>query len=509
MKPKKRTDDVYLLSRIALGVIAGASSFFAFPRPNLWPVIFVSVALMFVSVRGTTIPRAGVIGLVSGFAFFAAQCWWISKYLGPEPLIALALSQAFFVMLSMMLYSAIELKISNVWLQGLFFASIWTAREWVTTHFPYGGFPWSRLAMSQAFSPLSKWVYFGGFSLLSFVIAFASVSLVALVPMLRSQSSRLRAASIFMIIAIVLFATPSTAPNSADGKPFRVAGIQGNANAGLFANITPGEILGNHLDVTEKFLKSSQKDGVELVVWPENASDLNPLDHPGVAQRIDDLVNHELQVPLAFGTLTRVGDKDFNSSLLWKPDFGLSDQYDKKRPVPFAEYVPDRDFWYQLAPDLIGLISRGYTFGTRDSIFEVDGNHLGVLICFEIAIDESIQNLVDSGAQAIVLQSNNSDFGDSDEAYQQLAVAKLRSIETGLPLINVSTTGPSGIFSGTGDTLAAVNAFEPRFFAADIQLRESDTPAMSVGRYFDLVNLFSLALGILLISIVTRSVRRK
>jgi apolipoprotein N-acyltransferase len=127
--------------------------------------------------------------------------------------------------------------------------------------------------------------------------------------------------------------------------------------------------------------------------------------------------------------------------------------------------------------------------GTRDPIFEIDGKRFGVLICFEIAVDEISQGLVDSGAQAIISQTNNADFGHSDESYQQIAIAKLRSIETGLPLINVSTTGPSGAFSGSGASLASVPAFEPRFFVADLPLRKSDTPAMAWGRYFDILNI--------------------
>ena len=493
MTKTQRFDDVYFLSRLLLGIFAGAISYFAYPRPNLWPVIFISVALTLISVSGTTLPRAAAIGFSGGFAFFASQCWWISQYLGPIPLIALATSQALFVALSMVLYVWLERRFQSRVMHIIVFASVWTAREWVTTHFPYGGFPWSRLAMSQAFSPLSDWVYFGGLSLLSFVIALGS-GLLILLPKLFRGASLARAVSVSMISLLVLFAVPATANKSESGTAFKVAGIQGNANAGLFANTKRGEILKNHLDVTEDYLTSDLRNGVKLVVWPENASDLDPLRFDDVAVRIDDLVNQQLGVPLALGTLTEVGTKEFNSSLLWKPSEGLADQYDKKRPVPFAEYVPDRDFWYSLAPDLIGLIYRGYTFGTRDSIFEVDGHRLGVLICFEIAIDESLQALVDSGAQGILLQSNNADFGHSDEAYQQLGVAKLRAIETGLPLINVSTTGPSGMFSSSGRTLAEVEAFQPRFFVADMNLRTSDTPAMGIGRHFDALNLSALAI---------------
>jgi apolipoprotein N-acyltransferase len=228
------------------------------------------------------------------------------------------------------------------------------------------------------------------------------------------------------------------------------------------------------------------------VVWPENASDLNPEYSTRAALELDSLVNRELKVPFTFGTITATESDIFNSSILWLPGQGIADQYDKKRPVPFAEFVPDRDFWYQLAPDLIGLISRGYTFGERDPIFEVDGKKFGVLICFEIAIDEITQDIVDSGAQAILSQTNNADFGRSDEAFQQLAIAKLRSIETGLPLVNASTVGPSAIFDA-GDTLARSGAFEPAYLVADIGLSSGKTPAMTFGRYFDLGNLLAVA----------------
>lgn len=506
MKKQKYQDDVYLASRLVLAAFAGASSYFAFPRPGIWPVIFISVALMFVAVRGATLTRAWLVGFVGGFTFFASQCWWLSQYLGPLPLVALSLLQALFVAFGMVVFEAGRRRIASPVWQAIFFASIWTAREWVSTHWPYGGFPWSRLSMSQAYSPLSGWVYFGGLSMLSFVVAGISALSVIAIPRLFHKDLRVSTTRSIAMVLLAAFLVPAFVPLSqGQGEKFRVVGIQGNANAGLFANTVPGEILSNHLSVTEKFLKSRIK-GAKLVVWPENASDLNPLDNPAVASRIDRLVNQQLGVPLVFGTLTNDKGNEYNSSLLWQPTVGLSDQYDKKRPVPFAEYVPDRDFWYQLAPDLIGLIYRGFTFGTRDPIFEVDGKRFGVLICFEIAVDEIAQGIVDGGATAIISQTNNADFGHSDESYQQIAIAKLRAIETGLPLINVSTTGPSGGFSGSGETLALVPAFEPRFFVVDLPLRKSDTPAMGLGRYFDIVNI--LAACVLVLTVEWRR-RRK
>jgi apolipoprotein N-acyltransferase len=232
-------------------------------------------------------------------------------------------------------------------------------------------------------------------------------------------------------------------------------------------------------------------------------SDLNPIYHADAAAIMSDLVNNKLKTPVAFGTITATQTDIFNSSLLWKPGEGIVDQYDKKRPIPFAEYVPDRDFWNALAPDLIGLIYRGFAFGTRDNYFEVDSHRFGVLICFEIAVDEVAQEIVDSGAVAILSQSNNADFGHSDEAFQQLALARLRNIETGIPVINASTVGPSAIFDA-GQTLKVSGAFEPAYLVADVGLKKSDTPAMGIGRYFDLFNL--VLLGFISLGLAARAI---
>ena len=213
------------------------------------------------------------------------------------------------------------------------------------------------------------------------------------------------------------------------------------------------------------------------------------------------------QVPLILGAITESDGVYFNSSLYYDTQGEQIDQYDKKRPVPFAEYVPDREFWYQLAPDLIGLVSRDYAFGTRDGIFELDDHSLGVLICFEIAIDDIGRELVAGGAEIILSQTNNADFGRSDETFQQAALARLRAIETGRTVVNISTVGVSRIFLPNGQIVSELPIFEPGVLVEKVPLRTSITPAIAISPYFDLsVNI--LALG-LLVSAIRQQVRRR
>jgi apolipoprotein N-acyltransferase len=150
-------------------------------------------------------------------------------------------------------------------------------------------------------------------------------------------------------------------PTAAEAGSLTVAAVQGNANAGLFANAEKGTFLRNHLEATELIDEHPLKNQVDFIVWPENASDLNPQTNPLALSQVGSVVS-KYGVPLILGAITEAEDVFFNSSLYYNEAGEQLDQYDKKRPVPFAEYVPDRQFWNQLAPDLIGLVSRDYAF---------------------------------------------------------------------------------------------------------------------------------------------------
>lgn len=489
--------------RLGLTLIGGSTAYFAYPSFNFWPAILLSLLGLFLSVRNLGFWSALWVGFVGGFSYFTAQIYWISQYLGPEPLIALAACEALFFALA----SGITAMLTRVQLHpgplAVAVATVWTGREWVSTHFPYGGFPWSRVSMSQSDSPFAHWVSVGSFGLLTFIILFLVIYTFEKLQTARNKQSVIRLLAAWIVALAVPTALAST-PIQTVGS-LRVAGIQGNANAGLFANEDPGTILKNHADVTEKLLAANEK--FDLVVWPENASDLNPDDHPAVAEFFRELVNERLKKPLIIGTITHTEEyaEIYNSSKLFEPGRGEVDQYDKKRPVPFGEYVPDRDFFYALSPDLVGMITRGYNFGTRDPIFETASTKVGILICFEEAIDELPREAVSQGALILVAQTNNADFGKSDESVQQLAIARLRAIETGRSLVNVSTVGPSAMIDPHGRIVASTKAYVPEYVVADLPLVQQKTLAMLGGWMFDPAT--AIATGIIWVWLFVRSRR--
>ena len=498
--------------RLPTAVVGGLLSSLAMPRDDIWPLIFVSVAMILVSLRGLRFWAATGIGFFAGLAFYLSQVEWLSLYLGPVPWIALSVMEA-------LIFALGSGAIAIVWswadtlkqsfyrntLIALSIASMWTAREWAAINLPYGGFPWARVAQALSESFLSQLVFFVGISGLTFVSVFMSVvTLQALEAGFRELERTYLglAASLLALATAWLFIIPT----SAESGELTVAAVQGNANAGLFANAERGTFLRNHVEATALLDSHPLKDQVDFIVWPENASDLNPQQNPLALTQIEALVS-TYEVPIILGAITESEEVFFNSSLYYDVEGSQIDQYDKKRPVPFAEYVPDRQFWNLLAPDLIGLVSRDYAFGTRDGIFELDGNMLGVLICFEVAIDDIGRELVAGGAQIILSQTNNADFGRSDETFQQAALARLRAIETGRTVVNISTVGVSRIFLPNGDVVSELPIFEPGIIVEKVPLRTSITPAMAISPYFD-ITLNIVALG-LLVAAIAGLIRRR
>lgn len=487
---------VELLWRLPLAVLSGLVALYAFPTENVWIIAPLIPALLILAVAGLGFWWAFALGFIGGIAFYVAHIEWIALYLGPVPLIALAVLQSIF-------YAAASGLIALVWRRthrqrfsaikfAAAVASIWTTREWVSTNFPYGGFPWSRLSMTQSDAPTANFVTYLGMGGLSFLVALCG-AIIAGLWLFRGQNTRV-STSVALGTVLALIFGPQLLPvgfTKLSGE-ITVLAVQGNANAGLFSNVDRGQILKNHLDATYAALERNPEASIDLVVWPENASDLDPLRFQDANSALTRLTS-ETGIPLAFGTVTKRSEKFFNTTMLWLPDVGVVDYYDKKRPVPFAEYVPDRPFWRLLAPDLIDLIPRGYEFGTRDGIFDLAGSSLGSLICFEIAVDQVPRELVLDGAEIILSQTNNADFGYSDETFQQVAIAKLRALETGRTVVNISTVGKSAIYNAAGEELDSLEWYQADAMLQTVELRSGVTPAVVLAQPFDLANAIAVS----------------
>lgn len=487
-----------LLWRIPLAVFGAALALFAFPTEGVWIVALLIPGLLFLATRGLGFWAATVLGFVAGQFYYITHIEWLALYLGPVPLIALSTLMSLYFALgsgaTAWLYKKLKPKGWGLISFAIAAAAIWTLREWLGSNFPYGGFPWSRLGMTQADGWFAKYAWWGGISLISF--AMVLISMVLALMFLEFRKRKAEKLIPMAAIALALVAVPLVTPIGLGTQPvgeIRIAAVQGNALAGLFSNQERGTILQNHLDASYASIPDDEK--LDLIVWPENASDVSPLDSTHARAEIEALIT-QYQAPITFGTITSRGEDVYNSTIFWELGEGPTDYYDKKRPVPFAEYVPDRAFWRSLAPDLIDLVPRGYSFGTRDGIFANEKFTVGSLICFEIAADDIPRGLAIEGAEVILSQTNNADFGYSDETFQQAAIARLRAIETGRAVVNISTVGLSAIYLPDGSVLDELTWYTADAMIQNVPLIKGSTPATGLGLWFDGLNA-ALALGFL------------
>lgn len=482
----------------------------AFPDRGWWPLAYAAIALVLVASVGRRLGSAFLVGVVFGAAFFFPHIEWAAVFLGPIPWSALAGLMALWCGLGTVLITLAYRWIRSVWpgrwarllLLPAVVAGLWTAREGVSAVWPYGGFSWGRVAFSQSDSTVSDAFAWLGVAGVSFVMVFVVSLAIEAVQEVRIDA--LRRAFIVTATVLVLVAAPSwTALPGTDGPTgeaatLRVGAVQGDTKAGYF---DPPENYGDNLRGQLAATEPIYAEDVDVVVWPEGSSDVDPYLDAGAAAAFDS-VTRSADAPLVAGIITtRENGVDaagepayqyFNTSVMWSEDAGPTDYYDKKHPVPFGEYVPDRAFWRQFAPDLIDLIGREYEIGATDSVMDVgsaktDGRSVlaGIAICFDIVDDGLLRDMAQQGAQLILAQTNNADFGRTDESAQQLAMARIRAIETARSVVNISTVGTSAIVYPDGSLHDQLATYAPGVMIDDVPLETTMTPAVIGGRQFE------------------------
>jgi apolipoprotein N-acyltransferase len=170
--------------------------------------------------------------------------------------------------------------------------------------------------------------------------------------------------------------------------------------------------------------------------------------------------------------------------------------------------VPDRAVWRAFAPALIDLIGRDYTPGTTNTVFDVNGVIAGIDICFDITDDNVMRDSVKSGAQILVAQTNNADFGHTDESVQQLEIARIRAMELGRSLVNDSTVGTTAIVLPDGKTVSQLPTYKAGYLVATVPLSSTITPATWLGEPLEQF-LSLMGLGGLVVAFVSVRARKE
>jgi len=477
---------VSLLLRLSIALAGGFALNAAFPDRGWWPLAYVALAALWLSLAKARAWGGFFYGWAFGTAFMLPHVWWAHEAVGAIPWVALSVASGAFYGLFGAGWCHMRrsgMMRGNVWIEAPAFAVLWAGMEQVRSVLPFGGFPWGRLAFSQLDVAVSSLAWVGGAALVSFAAALAGGLLGGgIEALLRGQvltGVGAPVAGVAVLVAGIWIPLDSQATSG----ELRLGIVQGNVpNPGLDAFANAREVTRNHRDGTLALMETNPGP-IDLLVWPENSVDYDPRTDDASAELVTESAI-AADAPLLLGTNDYTPeDGRYNTSLLWTPQGTVLDTYIKQRPAPFAEYIPIRDFARRFSPE-VDRVTTDVLPGEEPAVMTLPVDALGrtvtlgTVICFEVAYDPIVTGSVASGAEVLIVQTNNASFGETAESTQQFAMTRLRAIETGRSAIQISTVGVSGVVDARGHVSEMTGLFTAEQMYAEVALRDTVTPAV-------------------------------
>ncbi|MGH7863925.1 MAG: apolipoprotein N-acyltransferase, partial [Candidatus Binataceae bacterium] len=489
-----------------------------YPKFDLSLFAWAALVPLFYAIHGEPLARVARYAYLQGLSCYVGSMYWIVV-----PLTDFAQVRIEFALLPMLLLSAVMAvnTMGAIW-SGEFIARrlrvpmvitmplAWTAFEWLRTYFPIG-FPWNLVGYT-AYRNLEviQLAEFTGVYGVSALILFFNAVIFTVV--FRRGTRRLQVTSLATLTAlmIVVFAFGTLRQMQLASAPaqgaMKVAMVQGNVSQSI--KWDPSH-LASSFGVYQEETAAAARRGAQLVVWPEAAAaflfqpdDRYPAEVANYSSYRAALLELARQThqPILFGAPamgTGEGQVGFyNRAYLVTADGKVAGWYDKMQLVPFGEYVPARG----LLGLFVNRVVEGFGDlipGKRQTVFDLDGAKLGVLICYESVFPDLTRRAVKAGANVLVNITNDAWYGKSSAPYQALAMAAVRSAENKVPMIRAAQTGISAIILPTGEITAATPLFKRGTQIEDVSWRNSRTLYTRVGDLFSEVCFALTALGLL------------
>jgi len=468
-----------VLARLLVSGSAGVAAGLSFQPFGLWWLLPLAVAALSLAARES---RGFLVGLVFGLGFLLVLLPWL-RVVGTDAWLGLCLTEALF-------YGGLGwglARVANLPGWPLLQSALWVAVEALRGVVPWGGFNWGRLGFAGIDTPLAATVTYIGVAGLTFLIALVG----GLIAWAARNGPGLRS-GLVVAGALALACVPLALPDwTSPGQqvPNIVAVVQGNVpGQGLDAFSERRAVLNNHVRATKELaarVASGQVPKPDLVIWPENSTDIDPFRDPSVMRDISDAVD-TIDTPTLVGAMVQgPGPIDVkNKGIVWLPGVGPTTEYAKMHPVPFGEYIPMRKL---LAKQIRRLdeIPRDMVPGTTYGVLELGGTTIGDVICFEVIYDDLIRTIVNRGAELLVVQTNNATYMGTGQVDQQFAIARLRALETRRFVAVAATNGISAIVDPNGHVVTEAPKRTQRVLVENVPRLTSLTPAVRFGAWLE------------------------
>jgi apolipoprotein N-acyltransferase len=476
VKTAERPPGTGRLGSVPAGVLAGAVSgalcFLAFPPVDAWvlaPFALIPLVIHF-SLAGKGAVAAA--GAAFGLVFNGLLLYWIRLF-GGAPYVALTIVQTLWIVAALLLGVLVRGRMPER-LRILAFPLVFLLQEFFRSQLPWGGFAWGGLGYTQHDNLLAlKLAAYTGVWGLSFAVALITCMLAWALMNFRSDRRRALA---YVGGVVVLALLPGLLPvSSPDGETAKIAMVQGNVPRNtLDPNSDDDIVVENHVRLTDEL------GDTDLVVWPEGAFDVDPLNRPDYREALLGAVVRQ-DSPFLVGAIlgSGTGEKR-NSSLFIDADGTPGEAYTKQRLVPFGEFVPLRRFLQPRFPEL-NRIPVDLSPGDEATVFEIPQGKFASVICYESTYPDLVRTFVNEGARMLVVSTNFSSFDLSAASAQHIAFSQMRAAEQRMWVAHASISGISAVVDPEGRVLETTSLFEPAVLTPTVRFATETTPYARLG----------------------------
>lgn len=255
-----------------------------------------------------------------------------------------------------------------------------------------------------------------------------------------------------------------------------------------------------HLELSQ----APRQPAAQIVIWPESAVPYDVEEQPEVREYLATVTPEK-------GALIVGGDRyDYDAkppvahnSLFVLDHAGVVlSRYDKVNLVPFGEFLPLRGVLRHLGLRKLTQGALDFSPGPgRVSLRLPNLPSASPMICFEAAFPDAATGAGERPAWLVNI-TNDAWFGRSSGPYQHLAMARMRSVEEGLPLVRAANTGISVITDPYGRITARLGLGESGVLDGQLP---APLPQASFARRYDPGLLLMLLLLVGALSVLVES----
>ncbi|HEX2958416.1 MAG TPA: apolipoprotein N-acyltransferase [Chitinispirillaceae bacterium] len=457
---------------------------------------FIVIVPLFVFATHHSIKRAMVDSALFGFFASVSQYYWIG-FVTAEGLwhliligvVLIALYFGLYYFAAAMVFRFISKKLPRLYLQ--IFPAFWVCVDYIRT-LGEVSFPWSFMGYSLVpFLPIAQMASVTGVWGITFLIVLMNCLIWDLLKSYRSSGDTLprwlHVCVLFLFICgISIWGAVRMSGNTEGGKELKVSLIQSNLdqlNWGV-----------NSLDtaflITDSMITEASLQNPDLIIGPESALLCFLSRRAEYRNRVVSWVN-SMRIPLLLGGLhwekapqSRIYDYFvYNSAFLFKPDTSFPLIYSKIKLVPFSEALPFEGVLPILSR--VNLGEADFKQGSEQAVLQIkDSLRIAPFICYEIIYPGFVQQRIKKGVDCIVTITNDGWFGKTSGPFQHAAMAQMRAIENGRPLVRCANSGISMIVDLFGRVSSKTPIYVRQILTGSLKLDQKSTFYLQWGDWF-------------------------